>query len=752
MSIGYWLFIGLLLPMLYAFNLRSLATLVKVVFWFICFLSAVNVMHFFNANTIYWLPRMGINFSFTFDGLSRMFFAIISSIGVIVFIYAQLYIEKEKRHKLLGLLQFFAISMCLMVLTDNLIILFLGWELTTVSSYFLIQFKQEDSTANDAALLSIILSVMGALCLLCAIILMHLDFNTWQISSIISQMGVQLPANTTAIFTLALIAIMSKSAQFPLHFWLPQAMKAPTPVSAYLHSATMVNAGIYLLTRLHPAFYHYAPWSSVLLIIGDITMLISAFIALFERDLKSIFAYSTIYSLGLMVYLLAAKNSLTIVVFCLYFIFHACYKAAGFMVIGIVDQEYKTRDITKLKGLCRKRLDLAILFLIILIAMAGLPPFTGFLIKVMSYEAKLSKGKSLFAFISTLLSGGLLMAACLRCLYYLFNTNFQLKRQQILSKMNICPIILLCIVIAMVVLHNNLLNLCFDISKDILVNAQPITKTYSITSIALNIVTIIIALTACYIVLSFFKKKTPITFSFANLFHSTINGFVYVSKWCTALTLEKNLRTQLRYFYAFFIILFIIVMPQLHYSAVLTGWWHVHSTTNAILYGLMLAFAFMLIVSNSITSAFIFLSLFGITISLYFIMNGAIDLAMTQLLIEILGIVILLLTCTKIQVKFQKHHYHPQSLVNLVLALCFGFVFAALIFNVLQHPFNNIINDYYIKNSMLLGFGRNVVNVVLVDFRALDTLGEVIVVITIAYAIKILYNVHNKRNKIWKNL
>ena len=732
-------------------------TALFIAYWGMTLAFSLHLLPWLNLQTLPWFSALAINFSFQLDALSQLFSTVICFIGIIIFVYAHCYSVTEERIKLLSLLQLFAISMLLLVLTDNLIILFLAWELTTVFSFLLIQFKKTDSSANQAAFMSMSISVLGALCLLVMCILLLLCFATWNISTILHQLT---NSTTTAlyshyqsaIFVLLVMAIITKSCQFPFHFWLPSAMKAPTPVSAYLHSATMVNAGIYLLARFHPGLSHLHYWYTALMIIGQITMLLSALISLFKNDLKAIFAYTTIYALGLMVYMLASDSALSVKIFILFFIFHAFYKAAGFMLIGIIDKEYQSRDIYTIAGIARKRHSIAILSIIILVAMAGLPPFTGFMIKVMVFEAKINGGKSWPAFVSSMISSLFIMTTSMRCLYYLFAKECKARHHKTLHFAILCPWILAAGLVLFVIFNHQLAEFAKTTALSIHADTQITASHISILSLGLNI--IIIMLSFIFLMLMVKKQwhmRLKNNISGAGLFDAFIQKTILLCTVITNNTQERSLTFHLRIALLFFIAIIGLSMPTMWHNN-LAPFIHIDNIHNAVILGLLIVFIAMVLFSKKITSSFIYLSIFGVLLSLYFILNGAIDLAMTQLLIEILGIIILLLTCSKIKVVYHLSISNVNKLTNVIISLLLGLSLGAAIQQVIKHPMSFSISDYFIKHSLANAYGKNVVNVILVDFRALDTLGEVCVVIAVALAIRVLYNQHNKRKRTWKNL
>lgn len=286
-----------------------------------------------------WVPSMGINFNFLVDGLSLLFALMITGIGTLVFLYTSAYMKGDRYlDRFYGYLCLFMGAMLGMVLSDNIFTLFVFWELTSISSFFLIGYNNESKESRKAALISLAVTGLGGFFLLAAFALLGNIAGTY---SIHEMMGSAAMLKEHRLYVLIIVflflAAFSKSAQYPLHFWLPGAMKAPTPVSTYLHSATMVKAGVYLLARFTPVLGGVAVWDNTLVIVGGFTMLYAAFHSIFKRDLKEILAYSTISALGMLVFLLGLGTPEALLSAAVFIIVHALYKASLFLVTGIVD-------------------------------------------------------------------------------------------------------------------------------------------------------------------------------------------------------------------------------------------------------------------------------------------------------------------------------------------------------------------------------------------------------------------------------
>jgi len=324
-----------------------------------------------------WVPSLGINLSFYIDGLSLLFALLISGIGVFIVIYAGGYLVG---HPLLSrfyvYVLLFMFSMLGMVIAGNLITLFVFWELTSLSSYWLIGFDHERAEARAAALQALLVTSGGGLALLTGLLLLRLSGGSLELATLLGQGNiVRSHALYLPIVLLILVGAFTKSAQFPFHFWLPNAMEAPTPVSAYLHSATMVKAGVYLLARLNPTLGGTEVWQVAVTATGAATMLIGAYLAVHQTDLKRILAYSTVSALGTLILLICVGTESAIKAAVVFLFAHALYKGALFLVAGALDHETGSRSVTQLGGLRRLMPVTALAAGLAALSMAGLPPF-----------------------------------------------------------------------------------------------------------------------------------------------------------------------------------------------------------------------------------------------------------------------------------------------------------------------------------------------------------------------------------------
>ena len=339
-----------------------------------------------------WLPALGLSFSFRLDGLALLFALLILLIGLLIIIYAHYYLKaKENVAKFYSLLLCFKGSMLGIVLSGNLLLMLIFWELTSLTSFLLISFWTHKQDARRGARMALAVTGGGGLALLAGILLIGNIVGSFELDDVLAA-GDQIKAHALypVALTLVLLGAFTKSAQFPFHFWLPHAMQAPTPVSAYLHSATMVKAGVFLLARLYPALAGTEQWFYMVSFTGMATMLLGAYTAMFKHDLKGLLAYSTVSQLGLITLLFGMGTQLAAVAAIFHVINHATFKASLFMAAGIIDHETGTRDMRRINGLWRFMPHTATLAMVAAASNAGVPLLNGFLSKEMFFAESLA--------------------------------------------------------------------------------------------------------------------------------------------------------------------------------------------------------------------------------------------------------------------------------------------------------------------------------------------------------------------------
>nr|MDQ3396786.1 Na(+)/H(+) antiporter subunit A [Deinococcota bacterium] len=360
-----------------------------------------------------WVPALDVSLSFYLDGLSLLFALLISGIGTLIMIYAGGYL---KGHPGIGRFYLFILafmgSMLGLVLTGNLVTLFVFWELTSLTSYLLIGFNHESEASRKAALQALLVTGLGGLVMLAGFVMIALIGGSLEFTTVLGQ-GDLLREHPLylAVLLLVLAGAFTKSAQFPFHFWLPSAMEAPTPVSAYLHSATMVKAGVYLLARMSPVLAGTEAWFYIVTTFGAVTMLVGGYLALTKTDLKRVLAYSTVSALGTLVLLLGLASPAAATAAIVFLLAHALYKGAFFMLAGAVDHETGTRNILTLGGLRRVMPLTAAIALLAAVSLAGFGPVFSFIAKELLLEAVLEVERARFILLPAVVLAGALFVA-----------------------------------------------------------------------------------------------------------------------------------------------------------------------------------------------------------------------------------------------------------------------------------------------------------------------------------------------------
>lgn len=681
-----------------------------------------------------WIDIFDLDLAFRFDGLSLLFSLLVSFIGVIIILYSAAYLKaKQDRGRFYAFLLLFMVSMLGLVLADNLIVLFLFWELTTFSSFLLIGFDHHKKEARHSAWQAIIITTFGALAMLAGFLLLAEVTETFNITKILTKRDLILNHELFPLsFVLILLGALTKSAQFPFYFWLPGAMSAPTPISAYLHSVTLVKAGIYLLCRFLPVLGNNPLWFYTLTTIGSLTALVGAIGALKQIDLKLILAYLTVCSLGLMVILLGVGTAQAATALVVYLLSHSLYKCSLFLVVGGIDHCLQTRKVSELSGLfgCMPKTSLA--GALALIAMMALPPSLGFLGKEMSYKALLNY--PILIFISVLSLACAIYIAINLLLNVLLIKTVQQKKMAEPFLLWGGPLLLSSIVILAGSTSQWLeVNFIKSVASSMTTEGL-IKKVFPGIKVdivlGLSILTIILGafiyLTSEQIKKLIFFLRLPAMPS-PSAFYQRLKGFIL-------LTGKAVERTSLEGYYHKYMISILVTSI----IALAFGLGKNVSILSLPSYGQMDLYEWglvLLIISSTLSAIFIgrlitavmILGVLGFSIAIIFVSYGAPDLALTQLLIETLTIILFALIAVKFPHRSKHHFSSLRTKIDLILSLTFGSLISILLLSISATPYNDRLSRFFGDYSLSIGKGRNVVNVILVDFRALDTLGEITV-------------------------
>ncbi|MCK8517099.1 putative monovalent cation/H+ antiporter subunit A [Methylonatrum kenyense] len=708
--------------------------------YFLGFLPTVNES---GAQVIHypWIPDLDVNFSFLVDGLSLLFALLISGIGTFIIIYAGGYLHGHPHLPRFYAIMFaFMASMLGLVLSNNLITLFVFWELTSVTSYLLMGFNHEDKNARWCALQGLLVTVAGGLALMAGLIMIGVAAGSFELHEILADDDVLREHPWyVGMLILVLIGSFAKSAQVPLHFWLPNAMVAPTPVSAFLHSATMVKAGVYLLARFNPGLGGTDAWLYTLGIVGALTMFTGSFMALRSTGIKAVLAYTTVMALGTLVMLIGIGTEGAIIAAMAFLLAHALYKASLFMLAGALDHETGTKDILKMGGL---RQLMPITFLascVAALSLAGLPPLFGFIAKELMFEATV--GAPGLAFFTTVLAVvSAMMVAGMAAVFAIRPFTGKLKETP--KKPHEAPPSMLAgpVVLATLGLLFGLMG--FIPASGIVQSAvgavygSPIeVELYLWHGINLPLMLSILAIAggvALFLrweqVLDFYRERLGFIdrFGAERGYEKWYDGVVWLAEWQTRVLQSGYLRTYLT----------ITVLT----TVVLTGWTFFGHTNSAVTLGSMdmhfyeVAIAGVVVVgaiAASVTSSRIgaaaTLGMVGFGVAMIYVLFSAPDLGITQIMIETLTVILLVLVLFRLP-GFLNLSKPADRVRDAAVAFSLGTLMTVLILAVNGVTVTDPISLQLAEWSYTEAQGRNIVNVILVDFRALDTLGELFVI------------------------
>ncbi|MCW5876174.1 MAG: DUF4040 domain-containing protein [Anaerolineales bacterium] len=699
-----------------------------------------------------WSEAFGLALDLNLDGLALLFGLVIAGIGTAIAVYAGYYFEKNRGlGYFYALLFLFMTSMMGLVWADNLLALFVFWEGTSIISYLLISFKLSDQNALEGARRALVVTGMGALGMLGGLVLLGQIGGTYSLSALLAQPPatfIQHPLFTPMLI-LILLGAFTKSAQFPFHFWLPGAMAAPTPASAYLHSATMVKAGVYLLARLHPAFAESELWFWALFIVGGVTMLLGAITALRHYDLKAILAYATVSQLGVLVMLLAFNHEVAAVAVVLGILAHALYKGPLFLVAGIIDHATGTRDIRRLAGLARAIPLLGLAAVLASLSMAGLIPTFGFLAKELLLEtfySLLAAGETVIGaagLAAAALAGALFVAYSLILLWEpFFRRSAPGKEAHVHhapSTPFVLPVLALTLMGAVIPFALGALEHDLFAAPAGAVLGAPVEVHLALWhGWTPAFLTSLLAI-AVGVVLFLGRERVraalapaPKWLNGAGLFDRAIDGLYAIAGWSTRAVQGASLPTQVSVTLLAAVGFLLYSIFKHNFIGDLNLDWSAKATFyEVVLAALAVLAAFVIVRTHSRLSAIISLGMVGVVVTLIYVFFSAPDLALTQFLVEVLTLVLLVLVFYRIP--HQEHHPLPKRisfrhlLISATVAL-WGFGMALL---AAGEPLFATISDYFSLN-VLAAHGGNIVNVILVDFRAVDTMGEISVMVVAA--------------------
>jgi multicomponent Na+:H+ antiporter subunit A len=705
------------------------------------------------AVTADWAPALNLSLAFRFDGLSTLFAILIAAVGTLIVIYAARYFDGDPQAGRFNAMLFaFMGSMLGVVLSDNLIALFVFWELTGFTSYLLIGFDHERPEARRAATQALIVTGGGGLALLAAGLLMSQAGGTAQLSALAARGSLTAEPTYAGIVALLLLAAFTKSAQFPFHFWLPDAMEAPAPVSAYLHSATMVKAGIYLVARMSPIAGGTMLWTGTITAVGAVTMLAGAVRATSETDIKRVLAYSTVSALGIMMLLFGIGTSAAVTAGLFYLLAHACYKGALFLLAGAVEHETGTREASDLGGLRQSMPATALAAGLAAASMAGIPLFAGFLAKEQLYDS--IRTAALPAVGSVALTAAAVAAsACLGAAALVVGVGPFRGRSIPTQAPHDAPAGLWGG--PMVLAAAGLILGLFPsaVSRTVALAAGAVTGEVPAVHLALwHGLTVTLALSAVTLAGSFvlfayrrrlWRLAWPEGPGTGWLYTGSVSALDAISRRISPALQSATLGSYVLTVTATAVVL---VATALATARILPtpGRWTPVQFHEGILAGLIIAGALSAALARSTMAAVLSLGVVGYIMAVMYALLGAPDLAMTQFAVETLTVVIFVLVFSRLR-GFGDLSSASVRARDALVAASAGAIVTTLVLFIGASGTTSRLSGYFAEAAPALAHGRNIVNVILVDFRGFDTLGEATVLVTVAIGVRALLLIGRER-------
>lgn len=699
-----------------------------------------------------WVETLGVSFAIRVDGLSMIFGLLISGFGALIALYAARYLQGHPHfHRFFLYFGLFMASMLGLILADDLIALFVFWEMTTLASFLLVGFNHATPKARRNAWQALLITGAGGLALLAGLVLLGQAAGTTRISEIAALGGLTEHPHYPLIVTLVLLGAFTKSAQFPFHIWLPGAMAAPTPVSAYLHSATMVKAGVYLLCRLHPSLAGTDLWFWTLSVTGGATMLLAAMLAAKQTDLKMMLAYTSVMALGSLVMFLGADTSVALAAALTFIIVHALYKAALFLGTGAIEYATGTREIARLGGLWRKMPVTSAAMVLAACSMAGFPPFLGFIGKELKYEGALAIAEEPIALATAAVLANALMVTLglVIVLRVVFGSRGDSPHapHEAPWAMLVGPVVFAGAGLA-IGLSPGSIGTTLVQPALLAVYGAPYEVKLKLwhgvnLPLMMSILTSVLGLTL-YLGRRYLMALAGRIPAYGDAFWDGLmvavpRGFA----WATRQIQTGSLRDYLT------VTFLAVTLPPLIWLLATDalalpriGFEQPMAIVAAALAAVGAVAAGMAAQRQTMIAG---IGLVGTGLALLFVLFGAPDVAITQLLVDILLILLILGVMRHLP---DLPRPGQEARRNLVVAGIAGISISALTLAVTATPFSDAVAAAMTAMAVPEAKGHNIVNVILVDFRALDTFGEIAVVATAAIGALSLLRLARRTRKV----
>ena len=718
-----------------------------------------------------WIPQLGVDLSMRMDTLGWVLTLIVTGVGALVLLYCRWYFDGKTQGVGLfaAVLLGFAGAMYGLVLTDDIIVLVMFWEITSILSYLLIGFYHARGASRRAALQALLVTTLGGLVMFVGAVMLSVIYGTNSITAIVSGTAALRPDSEGLLSTaivLLLVGALSKSAIFPFHFWLPGAMAAPTPVSAYLHAAAMVKAGIYLIARFAPAFAENEHWRPIVIGLGIFTMLLGGFQALRESDLKRILAFGTVSQLGMLTVVLGYGERNSALAGLALLIGHALFKSALFLIVGIIDRQLSTRDIGELSGVGRQAPTLAVVSIIAIASMVGFAPTVGFVAKEAVLTSLLEGGTRPDALIPLL---GILLGSILTTAYGLRFVwgAFWTKKDAAGAARPVTPwpdpplgFLAAPILLAALTLGAGFTAPLLDTAFSGYADTLPAAGGYpyhlalwhgwepalflSLGSIALGAVVFTVAQRTGRM------PRRVLPFTAADVYNLVLRLIARIAVSTTTFTQRGSLPVYVGTIFVVFVAAEgTALFASSDWQISLDAW---QTPMQLVVAPIMIIAGIFAVRARKRYTGVVLVSATGLGMVALFATSGAPDLALTQILVETVTLVAFALVLRRIPARLGEHNASVKPILRAILAIAVGATMAMVAMVATGARVATPISERFPDLAYELGHGKNVVNVALVDLRGWDTMGELSVLILAATGVASLVFVTHRSDLISRSI